>query len=410
MKEKESLLVVSVDRDNDLGKKTGVQGPVIGRKACIGAAVKLAIADPSESDANSMFGAVKKYDEVSKETNAEVAFLTGVGKSYFESDRKISQQLDAVLEHFPATGFVLVTDGAEDDEVMPLLQARGPVVSKETIVVSQASEVEGLYFTLKNALNDPDIARTFILVPGLVIFIWGVLSTIGMEKLFFQSMLLIIGTYMVLKGTGLEARIAGAVESVTSSISLQRVSLPFYIMTIVFFLIGIFAAYQEGNNSAMSVVSRVSEAIGQMLLFLMLTAISFAVGKGIDTVQLKKAYYLRRYFLSGAAVFVLWLILDSARQVLAAAPYAGLEWFAVRALAAIATGYAAYRFSHVLDLRKKITKILIGLPVYGKDGKWLGVVETISKQEIEYRDKQTAKTEKLPKGKFLLSEGKIVLV
>ena len=43
-------LVITIDRDNDLGVKAGIRGPVIGRKATLTAALKLGIADPEESD------------------------------------------------------------------------------------------------------------------------------------------------------------------------------------------------------------------------------------------------------------------------------------------------------------------------------------------------------------------------
>ena len=39
-------LVLPVDRDNDLGVKAGIRGPVIGRKATLRAVIKLGIADP----------------------------------------------------------------------------------------------------------------------------------------------------------------------------------------------------------------------------------------------------------------------------------------------------------------------------------------------------------------------------
>ncbi len=410
MKEGESLLVLSVDRDNDFGKKAGVQGPVIGRKACIKAAVKLLIADPTDSDSNSLFGAVRKFDEVCKQTNAEIALLTGIGKSGFESDRKVAGQLDAVLEEFPATGIVLVTDGAEDDEVIPILQGRAPIVSKETIIVSQANEVESAYFTIKNALNDPDFSRTFILVPGLVVLVWSILASMGLGGLFFSSMGFIVGTYLILKGTGLETRLVGAMRSITGSLSLQRVSLPVYIMAILLFFIGIISVYQEAANITNTIGTRASNAVGQGLLYLMLMAIFFAIGKGVDAVQLKKAYSIRRYFLSGAAAVILWFMLDSARLVIAAETYADLPWLATRAFIGFLAGYAAYKFSKALDLRKKITRVLVGLPVYGKDGKWLGIVKAIGKDSLEFEGRRTGKPSKLKKGEFMLSEGKIVVV
>ena len=41
-------LVITVDRDNDLGLKTAIRGPVVGRKQVLTAALKLGIADPED--------------------------------------------------------------------------------------------------------------------------------------------------------------------------------------------------------------------------------------------------------------------------------------------------------------------------------------------------------------------------
>ena len=51
-------LVITVDRDNDLGLKTSIRGPVVGRRNVLTAALKLGIADPEESDTNAILGAL----------------------------------------------------------------------------------------------------------------------------------------------------------------------------------------------------------------------------------------------------------------------------------------------------------------------------------------------------------------
>ena len=71
------ILVLCVDRDDDIGQKTGVTGPVIGREACLDTASRLALADPQESDANAIYQAVRMLDELKKNHQAEVAILTG---------------------------------------------------------------------------------------------------------------------------------------------------------------------------------------------------------------------------------------------------------------------------------------------------------------------------------------------
>jgi len=58
------LLVICVDRDNDVGEKTGISTPVVGRDACIEAAQRLALEDPEDAVSNSIFSAIKTYEDL----------------------------------------------------------------------------------------------------------------------------------------------------------------------------------------------------------------------------------------------------------------------------------------------------------------------------------------------------------
>ena len=58
------VLVLCIDRDNDLGRKGGVISPVVGRQANIDAALKLGMADPEDSDVNTIFGGIKVLDDL----------------------------------------------------------------------------------------------------------------------------------------------------------------------------------------------------------------------------------------------------------------------------------------------------------------------------------------------------------
>ena len=88
------ILVLTVDRDNDLGNKTSIRGPVIGRRQVLTAALKLGIADPEESDTNAILGALRQHDALkesnSEEDEVEVAILTGDEKVGMRSDRAIA--------------------------------------------------------------------------------------------------------------------------------------------------------------------------------------------------------------------------------------------------------------------------------------------------------------------------------
>ena len=87
------VLVVCIDRDDDLGKNGGVETPVFGRDQCINAGTRLAIEDPEDADSNAIFGAVKIYEElVTKGYETEVAVITGAYNRGIEADEKISSE------------------------------------------------------------------------------------------------------------------------------------------------------------------------------------------------------------------------------------------------------------------------------------------------------------------------------
>src|SRR5256884_241343 len=69
-------LVLCVDRDNDIGAKTGLQAPLIGRDQNLAAATKLGLADPEDSDVNALLSAVSIYDGLQKDnTDAGLALI-----------------------------------------------------------------------------------------------------------------------------------------------------------------------------------------------------------------------------------------------------------------------------------------------------------------------------------------------
>ena len=59
-------LVLCVDRDDDLGTKAGINGPVIGREENLKATIALGLADPEESDTNTILSGLQLYDDLVK--------------------------------------------------------------------------------------------------------------------------------------------------------------------------------------------------------------------------------------------------------------------------------------------------------------------------------------------------------
>jgi len=88
------LIVICVDRDNDIGEKTGLTTPIIGRNSCIEAAQRLALEDPEDADSNSIFYAIKTYEDlVSKGYQTEVITVAGVKDRGVHADEKIAKEM-----------------------------------------------------------------------------------------------------------------------------------------------------------------------------------------------------------------------------------------------------------------------------------------------------------------------------
>ena len=99
--ESTKLLVICVDRDNDVGEKTGLETPVVGRNACIEAAQKLALEDPEDADSNAIFSAIKTYEDlISRGYEAQVIIVTGVERRGVQADEKIASEIKLVLKTY----------------------------------------------------------------------------------------------------------------------------------------------------------------------------------------------------------------------------------------------------------------------------------------------------------------------
>ena len=216
--EGERLLVLCVDRDDDIGRKAGIETPVTGREACLAAGVKLAVSDPEEADANAIFAAVKEYDGLkSKGIDCEVAVVSGLGEGGIEADKKVRDEFRKVAEETKATGVVLVSDGVDDELVIPIIQSYLPVVSVRRVVVKQSQSIETSYMIfgryLKSAFYDPRYSKYALGVPGIIFFALGILIMINKLTEATAIALGIIGIAMIVRGFELDKVIPKIVKA-----------------------------------------------------------------------------------------------------------------------------------------------------------------------------------------------------
>src|SRR5256712_1515806 len=120
-------LVLCVDRDNDIGIKTGLRTPLVGRHENLAAATRPGLADPEDSEVNALLSAVSIYDGLQKESaDAEVATICGDIRVGSVSDLVLTKQLDQVLEQLRPDRVFLVSDGAQDDSFSRIIGSPVP--------------------------------------------------------------------------------------------------------------------------------------------------------------------------------------------------------------------------------------------------------------------------------------------
>lgn len=256
------VLVVCIDRDDDLGKNGGVETPVFGRDQCINAGTRLAIEDPEDADSNAIFGAVKIYEElVTKGYETEVAVITGAYNRGIEADEKISSELIQVLSKFKAEGVVIVSDGEDDETVIPLIQAMVPVISIQRIIIRHSRSVEYSYAVfgkyVKMLVYDPRYSKFFLGVPGALLISSGFATIFGFTREALAIVLSVLGVAFVMRAFDIDKSIS-SLNRTTPSTFIRIFSTFAGIMII---LVGISNGISDIPDGAIPVGASISEII-----------------------------------------------------------------------------------------------------------------------------------------------------
>jgi len=241
-------LVLSIDRDNDLGVKAGIRGPVIGRKATLTAALKLGIADPEESDTNAILGALHHHDRLVERAEGndevEIAVLTGDVRVGPRSDRAIASQLDEVIQEFQPDSAVLVTDGAEDEASMPIVTSRVRVEHVEKIIVRQSRGIESTYYYIAKAIEDPRWRARLLVPVALFLMILGLGLILPNGEILIGAMPLLIGIWVLAKGLGWEQQLDRLMNDMRDSATGGIWSSLLWGLSIVSVILSVLTAYQ----------------------------------------------------------------------------------------------------------------------------------------------------------------------
>jgi len=276
-------LVVCVDRDDDLGRKAGVVGPVVGRADVLDAAVKLGTADPEDSDTNALFAAVALLDELrGAGEECEVCILTGSPKVGVLSDRRIADQFDQVLGRAKVASAYLVSDGAEDEYLFPILASRVRVDGVRRVYIRQSASIESTYYTVVRALKDPKLRAKTVLPLALVLLILGIAAAGGVLVWGFIGLAILLGIYLIFWTFDIDEAIIESVRSASADIRVGSVAFGFGLFAVALVGVGFLTGYNDiARNLGIAPLARSLLFLQAGLVWWVAGAIVWEVGRAI---------------------------------------------------------------------------------------------------------------------------------
>ena len=339
-----------IDVDDDLGKKAGVRGPVIGEEENLKAAVQLATADPEDSDANTIFKAINLYRSLKKKgKEVKLVCLTGDKSMGARATLKISRQLDRVLKDYPAKSAIVVTDGSSDDTVMPIISSRLRIDAVENVYVKQAKELEKTYFVIIEKLKDPVYARILLGIPAILIL---GLSLVFLLNIKWQYLGFIVGLYLLIKGFGFDRNISELAKFIHiegNPLASTLFAMFIVLMLVVGFIVS-YEAYQRTGTIGLNNIEAFAYSMDALLNILGFIVVFVFAVKLVES-------YFKGDVLKGISVFSYLVMASAAFIVLKAGfrwvinlepPYVSFDMFLLLSIIITTVSYVIMKYLSTL--------------------------------------------------------------
>ena len=123
---------------------------------------------------------------LNEDIKSEVALVAGKYNRGVEGDEKIGSEIQFIVDVFKADASVIVSDGEDDETVIPVIQSLIPVISIHRIVIRHSRSVEYSYAVfaryVKMLVYDPRYSRFFLGVPGALLVASGIATIFGLTR------------------------------------------------------------------------------------------------------------------------------------------------------------------------------------------------------------------------------------
>jgi putative membrane protein len=132
-----------------------------------------------------------------------VALVAGKRDRGIEADEKIGIELNHVLNRYHADAAAIISDGEDDEAVVPVIQTMIPVISVQRIIIKHSRSVEYSYAVLgryiKMLVYDPRYSKFFLGVPGALLVVSGLATILGLTREALALVMSILGGAFIIR-------------------------------------------------------------------------------------------------------------------------------------------------------------------------------------------------------------------
>jgi putative membrane protein len=242
-----STLVVCVDRDGGLGPA----GPVVGWEAVQALVTDVGVDDPEDSRVNCLLETLRVARDLRDGGEESIVAVVSGGGDGVNSDRTIAGQADRLVDEYDPDAAIVVTDSANDERLVPIVESRVRVDAVDRVVVRQSHDIQSTYYLLKQFLGDEELRGTVLVPIGAAMLAFPVLLLLAASvTAALSAIAAVIGTFLLYKGLGIDDFVSTLPRRVRDALYSGQVSLVTYVVGAGLALAGILAGAISANGMA----------------------------------------------------------------------------------------------------------------------------------------------------------------
>lgn len=276
--------MVCLDRSDGIARAADASPPVVGWDAVRSLVIDVGLADPEDSSVNCLLETLRVARDLQEDgEEPTVALVTG-GPDAVGAGRSIAAQIEAIRDAHAVDSAIIVTDSAEDERFVPVIESRLSVDSVDRVVVRQARDIESTYYLLKQFLGDEELRQTTLVPLGLALIVFPILLATMGPVVAVASLTAVFGLFLLYKGLGVDVYVSTVPAGVRDALYSGQVSVVTYVVGAGLALIGVFAGLLgvSGLESQEGVFEPAMRFVFDSVPWLAMAALAASTGRLLD--------------------------------------------------------------------------------------------------------------------------------